>query len=246
MALLIVSFIAGLLTVLAPCILPLLPVIIGGSASGAKSRLKPFVIIGSLSVSIIIFTLLIKFSTALIGLPQSFWTTFAGIILFVFALTLIFPNGWAKVASRIKLEGKGNRLLAQGHQRQSFTGDIVMGLALGPIFSSCSPTYLVILSVVLPQSFVVGLVNLIAYTLGLAIILLLIAILGQQFVLKLGLLSDPNGWFKRSIGWLFLLLAIAIMTGLEKDFETWLVEQGYVPTAEFETKLLEDTGIFEE
>jgi cytochrome c-type biogenesis protein len=246
MTLIIVSFVAGLLTVLAPCVLPLLPVIIGGSASGARNKLKPFIIIGALSVSIILFTLVVKLSTTFIGLPQSFWPIFSGMILLVFALSMIFPNQWGKVAHKFKLEGGGNKLLAKGHKRQGFTGDAIMGLALGPVFTSCSPTYLVILSVVLPQSFATGLVNLIAYTIGLALILLLIAILGQRFVLKLGLLSNPNGWFKKVIGWLFLLLAIAIMTGLEKDFETWLVESGYIPTAEFETKLLEDTGIFDQ
>ena len=246
MTLIVVSFIAGLLTVLAPCILPLLPVIIGGSVSGARNKLKPLFIIGALSVSIIIFTLVIKLSTALIGLPQSFWAIFSGIILLVFALSMIFPNYWAKVAHKFRLEGGGNKLLAKGHQKNGFTGDVIMGLALGPVFTSCSPTYLVILSVVLPQSFAMGLINLIAYTVGLALILLLIAVLGQKFVLKLGFLSDPNGWFKKAIGWLFLLLAIALMTGLEKDFETYLVENGYIPTAEFETKLLEGTGIFDE
>src|SRR3990167_6176774 len=36
MALLVISFIAGILTVLAPCVLPLLPVIVGGSLAGGS------------------------------------------------------------------------------------------------------------------------------------------------------------------------------------------------------------------
>ena len=63
------AFIAGMLTILAPCVLPLLPVIIGGTVTGNRHRLTPIVITMSLAVSVIIFTLLIRASTLLIDIP---------------------------------------------------------------------------------------------------------------------------------------------------------------------------------
>ncbi|USN58207.1 MAG: hypothetical protein H6767_08000 [Candidatus Peribacteria bacterium] len=48
MALIIVSFLAGVLTILAPCVLPLLPVILGASADDARDRYRPYIIIVSL------------------------------------------------------------------------------------------------------------------------------------------------------------------------------------------------------
>ena len=72
MILLILSFFAGILTVFAPCILPLLPLIIGGSITGdEKQKYRPYIIIGSLVVSLIGFTLLLKASTLLIGADQN-------------------------------------------------------------------------------------------------------------------------------------------------------------------------------
>jgi len=71
MILLIVSFIAGVLTILAPCILPLLPVVLGGAVSDAGNRRRPFIIIIALSLSVFIFTLLLKGSTALITVSPS-------------------------------------------------------------------------------------------------------------------------------------------------------------------------------
>ena len=71
------SFFSGVLTVLAPCILPLLPVIIGTSA-GARSKITPYVVIGALSLSILVFTYVLKASTLLIDIPQSFWAYFSG------------------------------------------------------------------------------------------------------------------------------------------------------------------------
>ena len=53
----------------------------------------------------------------------------------------------------------------------------MVGLSLGPVFSSCSPTYAIILAVILPASFLTGLLNLFAYVLGLSIALLVIALL---------------------------------------------------------------------
>ena len=68
MTLLFISFIAGVLTVLAPCILPLLPVVVGSSV-GARSKATPFIVIGSLALSILLFTYLLKASTAFISIP---------------------------------------------------------------------------------------------------------------------------------------------------------------------------------
>jgi len=66
MTLIIVSFLAGIMTILAPCVLPLLPVILGASASESEDKYRPYIIILSLIFSIVIFSLLLKFSTIFI------------------------------------------------------------------------------------------------------------------------------------------------------------------------------------
>ena len=155
MTLLVISFIAGVLTVLAPCILPLLPVIVGGSVSDTRSKWKPYIITGSLAASIVIFTLIIKIGTDFLDIPQGVWVWVAGGILFVFSLTMIFPRFWAKIAHKTGVEKRSNQWLGKASQKKSVFGDVLMGAALGPVFSSCSPTYFVILATVLPQSFAV-------------------------------------------------------------------------------------------
>ena len=109
MFLLVVSFVAGILTVLAPCVLPLLPIIIGGSVSGAKRN--PYVITASLASAIVIFTVALKFSTLFINIPPSVWSTISGIILVLFGLITVFPGWWEKINLKLGLGAKSDTLL---------------------------------------------------------------------------------------------------------------------------------------
>lgn len=238
MTFLAISFIAGVLTVLAPCILPLLPVVIGSSVSG-RSKATPYIVVGSLALSIIVFTFVLKASTVFITIPQSFWSYVSGGILALFGLTLLFPSVWSAVPGMNKLSVGSNKLLGSGHQKKSFWGDVTVGAALGPVFSTCSPTYFVILASVLPASFALGTIYLLAYVVGLSIVLLLIALLGEKFVGRLTVLSDPNSNFKKWIGALFILLGIMIIFGLDKKLETSILDSGYFDVTSIEQKLLE-------
>ena len=238
MAFLALSFIAGVLTVLAPCILPLLPVVIGASASG-RSRATPYIIVGSLSVSIILFTYLLKASTAFIMIPPQVWTYLSGGILVVFGLTLVFLALWERLPGLARLSSGSNKVLGAGHLKGSFWGDVTVGAALGPVFSTCSPTYFVILASVLPASFALGTLYLLAYVLGLALMLLLIALLGERFSARLSGVADSRGSFKRGIGVVFVVLGLLIMTGYEKKLEARILESGYFDITKVEHKLLD-------
>ena len=237
MTFLALSFIAGVLTVLAPCILPLLPIVIGSSAT-ARSKATPYIVVTSLGVSIILFTYLLKASTIFIMVPPHFWTYLSGGILFCFGITLIFPDLWEKIPWMAKLSSKSNVLLGTGYQKKSTLGDIIIGAALGPVFSACSPTYFVILASVLPASFFLGTLYLIAYTLGLSLILLFIALLGERFSGKLSSLADPRSFFKRAIGVLFVIFGIMIALGYEKKLEIAILNNGYFDVTKIENILL--------
>ena len=228
----IVSFVAGILTVLAPCILPLLPVIIGGSSlhqnNDKKVSLKhPLVIIASLIVSIILFTLLLKATTALLGVPTAVWSIISGGIVLLFGITLLFPVLWEKFMVATRLNLLANRFMGQSQGKSGIKKDIVLGAALGPVFNSCSPTYALIVAVILPASFVSGVGYLIAYCIGLGTILLLISIFGRVLVNKMKWMSNPRGVFQKVIGSLFIIVGIAVIFGLEKQVQTYVLENGW-------------------
>lgn len=243
MQLLVLSFFAGILTVLAPCVFTLLPVVIGGSAARSGYK-KPLTIIASLSLSVFLFTLLLKASTILIGVDAQVWKTISGGILIVFGLITLFPTVWDRCSHALGFSQKSESLLQSSATKDGFWGDVAVGAALGPVFSSCSPTYAVIVATILPQSFGAGLVYLVAYTLGLAFVLLLIAILGQKLISRMRWAVNPDGWFKKIIGILFILVGVAIFTGLDKTFETWVLTSGYFNLTTFEYGLLTEVSDF--
>lgn len=234
------SFIAGLLTVLSPCVFTLLPVILGTTLD-KKGWRRPIIIISSLSVSIIIFTLILKASTALINVPPSTWTYLSGGIILLFGLISLFPDYWDKIAIRLKFSNTSGEFLNKADKQKGVVGDILVGVALGPVFSSCSPTYALIIATVLPQSFGLGLLNLIAYALGIALFLILVVTLGQQAVIKFRWAADPHGWFKRILAILLIVTGLAIITGYDKDIETYLLSKGILNPTNIELELLEDT-----
>lgn len=242
---LILSFIAGVLTVAAPCILPLLPVIIGGTAALQDGSLKrqshwyrPLVIAGSLAISVVAFTLLLKATTALLGIPQPFWNMLAGGIVLLLGINLLFPALWEKIMLVSGLHLVSNRWLGVSTNKKGLARDILTGAALGPVFSSCSPTYALIVAAVLPVSFGKGLLYLAAYALGLAAVLLLVALAGQSAVKRLGWLSNPHGWFRRVIGVLFIVVGVAVIFGLDRTFQAFVLENGwYDPVMKLEQRL---------
>jgi cytochrome c biogenesis protein CcdA len=100
MTLALLSFLAGILTILAPCVLPVLPVILAGSVT-EKQKWYPYIVSLSLGLSVVLFTVLLKASTALISIPQSFWKYLSGGILLVMGLIYLFPHVWAWVGIQL-------------------------------------------------------------------------------------------------------------------------------------------------
>jgi len=245
MALLILAYISGVLTVAAPCILPLLPIIIGGSVldedgqtTAQKRWFRPLVITISLAVSVIVFSLLLRATTALLGVPQYIWSIISGSIVLLFGINLLFPIFWEKLMVLTKLNLKSNQALSVSYKQRGLKRDILLGASLGPVFSSCSPTYALIIAIILPESFARGFAYLVAYALGLASVLLLIAVAGQSVTRKLGWLSNPNGIFRKSLGILFIVVGVSVLFGLDRKLQTYVLQNGwYDPIIKLEQRL---------
>ncbi len=255
------ALVAGVLTTLAPCVLPLLPVIVGGSVAsdlpapratgvpgGTTTRIRStwvtrhrgaLVITASLGVSVVAFTLLLKASTALLGIPDEVWQWVSGLLLIGLGLVALFPQLWERIVAATALQGRTAVGLQSARRRDGVAGQVLTGAALGPVFTSCSPLYGYVIVTVLPAEPAYGLILLVAYVFGLCATLLAIAVLGQRAVAGARWAADPHGWFRRGLGAVFVIIGVLVLTGWMKDLETWLiansplqpwnVDSGFIP-----------------
>lgn len=234
------SFIAGILTTLAPCVLPLLPVVVGGSlgSPSLENRKKAYLITFSLGASVFIFTLLLKATTTFIGISPTIWQLVSGTILIGLGVISLFPKTWDYISMRLTLQSSSNNLLTKARAKNGKVGTILTGSALGPVFSSCSPFYGYVIVTVIPASFSEGLILLLAYVVGLCGTLLLISLLGQKVLGQARWLADPESGFKRFLGVIFVLVGIAIIFGIDKDFQTWFIENSPIRPWELDSDFI--------
>ncbi len=225
------AVVAGMLTTLAPCVLPLLPVVVGGSVVGPgggpsshSPRRRALVIAVSLGASVMAFTLLLKATTALIGIPPRVWSIVSAVILVGLGVVGAFPDVWERLSGRLALQSRSGTRLSAARSREGLTGEVLTGAALGPVFSSCSPLYAYVVVTVLPASFGYGLVLLTAYVVGLAGTLLAVALLGQRLIKRLGWLADSHGWARRALGVVFILVGVAVGFGWDRLLQAWILE----------------------
>lgn len=243
MSLLLVSFFAGILTVLAPCVLPLLPVILGGTASN-KNKWYPYIVIASLGVSIFLFTLLLKATSLLINIPPAFWTSVSGLMLIFFGFISLFPKTWDAFNVKLGLSQNSDKLLEQAADvKSNIWQPILLGASLGPVFSSCSFTYALLLAVVLPADFWWGITNMIVYIAGLTSVMLLISVLGSRLIKRLRFASNPDGYFKRGLGVLFLIVGLLIITGYDKKFQVFVADKTNFDITNIEKSVLQQSNI---
>lgn len=220
------AVLAGALTTLAPCVLPMLPVIVGGSLGppSAQGRRRAYVITASLGLSIVVFTLILKATTALIGIPSDVWQWISGGVLIALGLVSLFPDVWDRFSAALRLQERSTTRLASARRQQGMGGAILTGAALGPVFSSCSPMYGYMIVTVLPASFAQGMLLLLGDVVGLSVTLLAIALLGQRLIGNARWVADPHSSFRRGLGVVFILVGIAIAFGFDKDIQAWVIE----------------------
>lgn len=226
MELLLVCFLAGVLTILAPCVVSVIPLLLAKSATSDHRRSAFFVIIG-LSVSIIIFTVLLKATSLLIGIPSDVWKIISGGIVIVFGVVTVFPGLWEWVVLKTRFVFRAQNTMGDAARQRGVIGDLLLGASLGPVFSACSPTYALVVATVLPVSPIVGLVYLGSFVLGLALMLALIAVFGRSLIRRLGWGINPRGVFRKVLGTLLVIVGVMIVTGLDKDLLGYLVQSGW-------------------
>jgi cytochrome c biogenesis protein CcdA/thiol-disulfide isomerase/thioredoxin len=204
-----IAFLAGFITALSPCVLPVLPIVLAGGATGGRRR--PYAIIAGIVASFTLFTLAAAWLLDLAGLPQDFLRNLAIAMLFVVAATLLVPR-FAHLLER--------PLYVLTRRRAGDTGSgFVLGLSLGLVFVPCAGPVLAAITVLAAQRRIDGegvLVTL-AYAVGAAVPMLLVALGGRTVS---GALRARMRVLRPAAGAVIGLAALAIAFGVDRRFQT--------------------------
>lgn len=221
--LLVFAFISGLLTILAPCIWPLLPIILSATTTGGKRR--PLGITVGIMVSFAFFTLTLSYVVRIIPFDPTILRLFAVIVIGFFGLTLIVPalNEFVeglvsrlsgKVAGKIKSEDTG------------FRGGFITGAALGIVWSPCAgPILATIATLAATAELNVGIILVtVAYVTGVGIPLFLFATAGSHLFTKSRVLSNYTGRIQQAFGVVMIITALLILTNYDKVLQAKLLD----------------------
>lgn len=91
------------------------------------------IIATSLGASVLVFTLLLQASTALLGVPPSVWATVSGGLLIMLGLGQLVPSAWERLSARLNLSSRSHRLLRSSRASGGLTGAVLTGAALGRV-----------------------------------------------------------------------------------------------------------------
>lgn len=228
------SFIAGMLTILAPCTIALLPIIFGQALTQRK-LLAVFLTIGSMALSIIVFTLAIKGTALAFSIDERLWQFLSAIIIALVGVSYLFSDLWSKVSG--VLYSASGRGLAKAYHAKGMAAPIAIGIALGPVFSSCSPTYAIILATILPASMAEAVIYLVLYVVGLSLMLFVLILGGSRLIAKLNWTLQTEGVFRKGVGVTFIIIALIMAMGGIKQFEIWLLDLGFLGSSMLDFKL---------
>lgn len=228
------SLIAGMFSVLAPCVLPVLPVIL--SASMTHTYYRSVLIIVSCIGSIFLFTILLKASSLFIGVPTHVWTWIWWLIIIAYGLILIAPDFWTRLRLFLWIDR-----IHLYKWSSTFLGDILLGVSLGPVFTTCSLTYVIIIATIFPVSIRWWIIYTFAYCIGFGVMLILIMIMGRWLIRRMSNRIDPYSIGHKLVGVLLIIMGILIVTGYIKHIQAYLVSHGVGDWMMFEKSLIDQT-----
>ncbi len=222
----IFALLAGAVTIAGPCILPLLPIILGTSTVKRHPARPLFIIMGfilAFSGSAIIFSV---FGRTL-NISSESWRYAAAVLIGLFGLMLLFPKLQESLFSRI------GRLTAKMAPRQTnlaeggLVSGFILGLSLGLVWTPCAgPVLGSILTLIAANQNIAQTAGLlIAYSIGAGLPMIAIAYGGQAAVTRVRSIAKYTVAIQRAFGALTILIAIGLFTGADRDFLTYLLEK---------------------
>ncbi len=213
------AFVAGILTILSPCILPVVPLVVGTASSGGGRRLAGIVV--GFAATFVAVTVVLASTLAAAGVTTGRLRLASALLLGLFGATIAIPRLRHWVEARLAvLANLGGRLAGRA-VRPGFATGIILGASIGLIWAPCvGPIMAAVIAAAITSGPSSGAVTVaFAYAAGAAIPLAVIGYAGRRAVERLG---EPRRRARATqvLGALTLGAAVLVATGLDVPVET--------------------------
>ncbi|BAU88841.1 cytochrome c biogenesis transmembrane protein [Methylorubrum populi] len=218
------ALLAGLLSVLSPCVLPLLPLVLGAAAT--EHRLGPLALAGGLALSFVAVGLFVATIGFAIGLDGDLFRKIAAALLLALGLVLVVP------AAQTRLAAAGGPVSDWAERRfgnfstAGLTGQFAVGLLLGAVWSPCVGPTLGAASLLAAQGRDLGSVaiTMLMFGIGAAVPLAALGMLSREILTRWRerMLGVGRG-LKAALGVVLIVTSGLILSGTDRIVETSLV-----------------------
>jgi cytochrome c-type biogenesis protein len=219
------AFVAGVLTILSPCVLPILPIVLGAAAS--EHRWGPAALAAGLAVSFVAIGLFAATVGYSIGLDTELFRNIAAVLMIAVGVVLLVP----RFQERLALAGAPLANWSDHHfgaiRHAGLSGQILAGLLLGAVWSPCVGPTLGAASILAAQGRDLGEVaaTMLAFGFGGALPLVLVGLLSRQTLVRwrARLIAGGAG-AKAALALVLVAVGALVLSGLDKRIETGLVD----------------------
>ncbi len=217
--------IAGVLSILSPCVLPLLPLVFAGAAT--EHRYGPLALSAGLALSFTVIGLFVATVGFAIGLDSDFFRLIAAILFVAVGAVLLVPGFQARLAAAAGPVANWTEQRFGGLSTAGLGGQFALGLLLGAVWIPCVGPTLGAASLLAAQGRDLAAVALtmLAFGLGAALPLALLGMLSRAAILSWrDRLAGAGKNIKIALGAILIVFGAAILAGFDHQIETALVQ----------------------
>jgi cytochrome c biogenesis protein CcdA len=224
-ALLGLAFLAGILSTLSPCVIPLIPLVLGAALS--EHKLGPAALAAGLALSFTMVGLFVATVGFAVGLDAGIFRNVAAILMVGVGVVLVTPRFQASLAVASGPIGNWAENRFGGTAKAGLSGQFSVGLLLGIVWAPCVGPTLGAASVLAARGQNLGEVALTMLVFGVAaaLPLLLLGIASRETMVRLrGRLMTTSRGAKIALGAILIALGLLILSGFDKKVEAVAVD----------------------
>lgn len=219
------AFLAGTLTLINPCVLPLLPVVIAGALQ--SHRLGPVMMALGLTVSFAVVGVLVTAFGHLIGLDELLINRIAACIMIAFGLVLLLPKAQEKLSNLVAPLASSANTKIDNTESGGMTSQFFIGVLLGAVWAPCvGPTLGGAIGLAASgEGLMQAVITMLFFGLGVSVVLLSLSYGTRELLTKRrDRLMGWMPWAKPIMGIVMIVVGVGLLLRWNHAIDRWLLD----------------------